>query len=209
MQSANGADSLLGTAAGLEDHYDEMNNTFHHSNCTEDAMSQDPQSAKPVPDEETIELATKLFNCARIGDTETFREYLPKGLPPNLCNQKGDSLVMLASYHGHMETTRVLLEHGADPEMRNDHGQNPLAGAAYKGNLPMVKLLLEHGAEVDGCAPDGKTALMFAAMFNHVDIVDFLLANGANPQATESRGMTARDLALAMGAEDTAAQLAE
>ncbi|MFD2435426.1 ankyrin repeat domain-containing protein [Modicisalibacter luteus] len=208
MQSVNGPDSLLGTAVSLEDHYDEMNTTFHHGNYPEECRVASPQNAKPMPDEETIELATKLFNCARIGDTETFREWLPQGLPPNLCNQKGDSLVMLASYHGHMETTRVLLEYGADPEMRNDHGQNPLAGAAYKGNLPMVKLLLEHGAEVDGCSPDGKTALMFAAMFNHVDIVDFLLAHGANPQATESRGMTARDLALAMGAEDTAARLA-
>ena len=107
------------------------------------------------PDEETIRLATQIFNAAREGETENFRHWLGQGLPPNMRNQKGDSLLMLASYHGHVETTRVLIEHGADPELRNDNGQNPLAGAAFKGNLAMVRLLLESGAEIDGSSPDG------------------------------------------------------
>ena len=154
-------------------------------------MSQDSQSAKPVPDEETIELATKLFNCARLGDTETFREYLPKGLPPNLCNQKGDSLLMLASYHGHVETTRVLLEHGADPEMYNDNGHHPLSGAAFKGHLAMAELLITHGASVNARSPDDKTALMFAAMFDNAEIVEYLLAqeDAIKTRLVEEHGM--------------------
>ena len=96
----------------------------------------------------------------------------------------------------------------ADPELRNDNGQNPLAGAAFKDNLAMVRLLLESGAEIDGSSPDGKTALMFAAMFDHAEIVAYLLANGADRHARESKGMTAHDLATAMGAEATPAQLA-
>ncbi|HIX62770.1 MAG TPA: ankyrin repeat domain-containing protein, partial [Candidatus Halomonas stercoripullorum] len=51
-------------------------------------------------------------------------------------------------------------------------------------------------------------ALMFAAMFNRCEIVECLLAQGADPQAQDSQGMTARDLAQAMGATDAAAQLA-
>lgn len=160
-------------------------------------------------DDETIELATQIFNMARIGDAEKFREWLSHGLPPNMCNHKGDSLLMLSSYHGHHDTVKVLLEHGADPEMRNDNGQNPLAGAAFKGDLEMVRLLLDNGAEIDGCAPDGKTALMFAAMFDHVEITQYLLDHGADPSRRESRGMTAGQLAQGMGAEHTPALLGE
>ena len=61
--------------------------------------------------------------------------YAIKGLPPNLRNHKGDTLLMLAAYHGHVETVKVLLENQADPEIRNDNGQSPIAGAAFKGDL--------------------------------------------------------------------------
>jgi hypothetical protein len=167
-----------------------------------------PQATNKVPDEETIEYAQKIFHLVRIGDAETLGPLLAKGLPANLCNHKGDSLLMLASYHGHADAARALLEHGADPEMRNDHGQTPIAGAAYKGDLAMVRLLLEHGADVEGAAPDGKTALMLAAMFNRTEVVDLLLAHGANIDARDAGGLTALAAAQAMGAQDTAAQLA-
>ncbi|GHC17218.1 hypothetical protein GCM10010082_05350 [Kushneria pakistanensis] len=166
----------------------------------------EPQKPREI-DEETIQLATEIFNMARVGDAEKFREWLGHGLPPNMCNHKGDSLLMLASYHGQFDTVKVLLEHGADPEMRNDNGQNPLAGAAFKGDLAMVRLLLENGADVNGSAPDGKTALMFAAMFDHVEITRYLLEQGADPELRESRGMTAGELAQGMGAEQTTALL--
>ena len=39
---------------------------------------------------------------------------LEQGLPPNLGNHKGDSLLMLASYHGHAEAARLLPDFYAD-----------------------------------------------------------------------------------------------
>jgi ankyrin repeat protein len=165
-------------------------------------------SSHKVPDDETIAFAQKVFHLVRTGDAEILGSLLHQGLPANLCNHKGDSLLMLASYHGHFDTARLLLEHGADTEMRNDHGQTPIAGAAYKGDGAMVRLLLDHGADVEGAAPDGKTALMLAAMFNRVAIVDMLMAAGANCDARDVRGMSALDAAHAMGASDTLARLA-
>lgn len=164
-------------------------------------------TAPKTMDAETLEFAQKVFHLVRLGDTDILGPLLDQGVPPNLCNQKGDSLLMLASYHGHFGTARLLLEHGADPEIRNDMGQTPIAGAAYKGDLAIVKLLLERGANVEGAAPDGKTALMLAAMFNRTEVVELLLANGANFSARDSKGMSALDAARAMGAPDTAVQL--
>ena len=80
------------------------------------------------------------------GQVQELGELLRMGLPPNLRNEKGDSLLMLASYHGHAGAVRVLLEHGADPELPNDRGQTPLAGAAFKGDIATVQSLLDGGA---------------------------------------------------------------
>jgi len=116
-----------------------------------------------APDPEVVELATKIFDLARRGQTEALVAYVDAGVPANLTNDRGDSLVMLAAYHGHADAVRVLLERGADPNLRNDNGQTPLAGAAFKGFKDVVQTLLAHGADVEGASPDGRTALMIAA----------------------------------------------
>ena len=157
--------------------------------------------------EEAADFAEQVFNKARDGDAAMLAALLSKGLPANLRNQKGDTLLMLASYHGHVEAVKVLLEHDADPEIRNDNGQSPIAGAAFKGDLQMVKTLVEGGAQVEGASFDGRTALMMAAMFNRAEIVDYLISKGADPKAKDANGITALDAAKTMGATDTTAQL--
>lgn len=158
-------------------------------------------------DDATIAFANEVFDLARSGDSDALSRLLDKGLPPNLRNHKGDSLLMLASYHGHREAVRVLLRYKADPDLRNDNGQTPIAGAAFKGNLPMIELLLAHGADVEGASPDGRTALMIAAMFDRTEIVDYLVAQGANVNAKDANGVDAIDSAKRMGAQHTPARL--
>jgi uncharacterized protein len=170
-------------------------------------MQNDPPE-RPAPlDEETLAFAQRVFDHARAGRDAELAELLAMGLPANLRDHKGDSLLMLASYHGHPDAARRLLEHGADPELANDRGQTPLAGAAFKGDAAMARLLLEKGAAVDGSGPDGKTALMIAAMFDRMEIIDLLLAAGADPQAQDVTGLTAADAAQKMGAQNAWARL--
>lgn len=157
--------------------------------------------------DEAAAFAAEVFERAREGDAVMLRRLLEKGLPANLRNHKGDTLLMLASYHGHLEAVRVLLEHGADPGIANDKGQLPLAGAAFKGDLAMLRLLLEHGAVADAAGSDGRTALMMAAMFNRTEIVSYLLRQGADPRRKDVRGIDALGAARTMGAPDTSAQL--
>jgi hypothetical protein len=52
-------------------------------------------------DPEIEEFATKLFGLARAGDTEALRAYVEAGVPVDLTNGKGDTLLMLAAYYGH------------------------------------------------------------------------------------------------------------
>ena len=165
------------------------------------------QGSAPPEDDEVLALLQDAFQNARTGDASGLGRLLDRGVPPNVRNEKGDSLLMIASYNGHAESTRLLLERGADPEIRNDRGQSPLAGAAFRGDLVVAALLLSQGARIDGCGPDGKTPLMFAAMFDRVEMIDLLLTHGASPDHRDASGTTAFTLAKAMGAEHASARL--
>lgn len=117
---------------------------------------------------EAIALATKLFDFARQGKSDELAQYLDAGIPKNICNHKGDSLLMLAAYHGNLETVKMLLAHGADTELLNDRGQSIIAGAIFKGEDEIVSLLYEAGAKVDHGHP---TALDSARMFKRPDML--------------------------------------
>ncbi|MDE8667071.1 ankyrin repeat domain-containing protein [Pseudarthrobacter sp. H3Y2-7] len=125
----------------------------------------------PVPDEETLALAEKLFQAARDGDTVLLAAYLDVGAPASMTNSAGDSLLMLAAYHGHAETVQLLLRHGADADTANDRGQTPLAGAAFKGYPDVAKVLLAAGADPDAGTPSARAA---AHMFARTEILDLL-----------------------------------
>ncbi len=77
------------------------------------------------------ELQQMAFDFARNGETKSLMEMINHGLPVNLADDKGNSLLMLASYNGNLETTRELIQTGADANRRNDRGQTPLGGAAF------------------------------------------------------------------------------
>jgi len=113
-------------------------------------------------DPEVLELATRIFGLARQGETDALADYVDAGVPANLTNDRGDSLVMLAAYHGHAATVRALLDRGAEPDRANDRGQTPLAGAVFKGEGAVVRVLLEAGADPDAGTPSARdTARMF------------------------------------------------
>lgn len=120
----------------------------------------------PAPDEDIdpalSELAGRLFDMARRGDADTLAAYLDAGVPVDLTNGKGDTLLMLAAYHGHPRTVRVLVDRGADVDRPNDRGQTPLAGAVFKGEDAIVGLLLDAGADPEAGAPSAAdTARVF------------------------------------------------
>ncbi|MET8275119.1 ankyrin repeat domain-containing protein [Streptomyces sp. NPDC005134] len=122
-----------------------------------------------VPDPEVVELATKVFDLARRGETETLAAYVDAGVPANLTNDRGDSLLMLAAYHGHAEAVTALVGRGADPDRANDRGQTPLAGAVFKGEGAVIEALLAAGADPAAGTP---SALDTARMFGKADLLE-------------------------------------
>ncbi len=123
---------------------------------------------EPADDPDVLQLAAKVFNLARQGGTDTLAAYVDAGVPANLSNDKGDTLIMLAAYHGHPQTVAALLERGADPDRPNDRGQTPLAGAVFKGERAVIEALLDGGADPTAGTP---SAVETARMFGNDDLV--------------------------------------
>ncbi len=123
---------------------------------------------EPADDPDVLQLAAKVFNLARQGGTDTLAAYVDAGVPANLSNDKGDTLLMLAAYHGHPQTVAALLERGADPDRPNDRGQTPLAGAVFKGERAVIEALLDGGADPNAGTP---SAVETARMFGNDDLV--------------------------------------
>ncbi|KAF2628272.1 ankyrin [Macroventuria anomochaeta] len=129
---------------------------------------QPPQSVADLPPA-ALDLAARLFDLAREGNTTTLKQYIDAGVPKNLTNSTGDTLLMLTSYHGHAETAQMLLDAGADPNALNGRGQSPIAGAVFKGYEDVVKVLFEAGANIMGGQPN---AVDCARMFRRDGLLE-------------------------------------
>ncbi|PGH45169.1 hypothetical protein GA0070622_4083 [Micromonospora sediminicola] len=117
-----------------------------------------------MPDEldaETVAFAHRMFDLARAGATEELAANVDAGLPVNLTNAKGDTLLILAAYHAHPETVAALLARGADPARANDRGQTALAAAVFRQNAAAVRALLDAGADPDHGGPSAVETAQF------------------------------------------------
>jgi len=126
------------------------------------------------------ELQLLALEAARSGDSSTLAPMIRSGLPVNLQDHKGNTLLMLASYHGHEEMAGALLDCGAEPDRRNLRGQTPLGGVAFKGYVGIAALLLDAGADLNADQGGGTTPLMFATLFGRAEMVRLLQQRGAD-----------------------------
>jgi hypothetical protein len=108
-----------------------------------------------------IELAGRVFDLARAGATEDLVAYVDAGVPVDLTNDKGDTLLILAAYHGHPETVAALLDRGADHSRANDRGQTALAAAVFRQSVDAVRRLLAAGADPDAGGPSARATAAF------------------------------------------------
>jgi uncharacterized protein len=135
----------------------------------------DPQSpgsaapSDPAAEADLVALAHQMLDLARDGRRERLTAYVDAGVPVDLTDASGNTLLMLAAYHGHAALVTALTERGADVDHLNDRGQSPLAGAVFKGEDDVVRALLAAGADPDAGHP---TARATAVMFERPDLLD-------------------------------------
>ena len=128
-------------------------------------------TGEPI-DPGVIELAGRVFDLARGGSTEDLAAYVDAGVPVNLTNDKGDTLLILAAYHGHPETVAALLDRGADHSRANDRGQTALAAAVFRQSTETVTRLLSAGADPDAGGPSARATATFFDLPAMTELLD-------------------------------------
>ncbi len=115
----------------------------------------------PELDDETLAFAHRMFDLARYGGAEELAAYVDAGLPVNLTNDSGDTLLILAAYHKQAAVVEVLLARGADVARANDRGQTALAAAVFRQEGGIVQMLLDAGANPDEGSPSAVDTARF------------------------------------------------
>ena len=127
---------------------------------------------RPILEPEVMDLASRLFDAARTGDAAMLAAYVDAGVPVNLTNTNGDTLLMLASYYGNESAVAALIARGADVDRHNDRGQTPLAGAVFKNDSTVIELLLSADADPLAGSP---SALETSRFFEREELARQLL----------------------------------
>ena len=149
------------------------------------ASKEDGPDPRDLP-AEALELAGRLFDMARKGD-ETLLQYLSAGIPKNMTNAQGDTLLMLAAYHGHAHLVEGMLRLGADVNALNGRGQSPLSGAVFKDHREVVRVLVRHGADIRLGHPN---SLQTAGMFKTKECAEIMGVTLEEALASLPEGVT-------------------
>jgi len=123
-------------------------------------------------------------------------EALDLGMPVNIVDTNGRTLLVTAAFTANLEAARTLLKHGADPNIVMHTGMSALIYASGEGHVDILSLLLRNGAKTDaklhlnGSPLKGYTALHFACLQGRTESVKLLLEHGANPSAKDAKGLS-------------------
>lgn len=150
----------------------------------------------------------RFFNAARDGDAIAIRDGLRLGMPVDAATPKvGSTMLMLASWYGHVAAAHYLLGQGADPMHRNLAGQSVLQYASRCRRMLVRLLETEARRDVNHADMNGFTPLLTASNIlgdatphgipNHslvpgrILCIDALVAAGADVNAQDCMGRTA------------------
>lgn len=148
-----------------------------------------------------------LLEVASQGDIEKGEHLLSEGSGSNTVDERGWTVLMMATLRGHLPMVELLLKKGADVNLRNTTGGTALMMAAIQGRNDILQPLLDKGAEVNTQDIKGWTALMYAARNGHTPTVQILLSSGAEVDLKNAEGQTALMFATSRGHQETARTL--
>lgn len=118
----------------------------------------------------------KLFDVIKRGDIEKFRNYKKRGIDINIRNEDRDTLLLVASRHGHLEIVKELIQAGVDVNICDKHGDTPLHLACCGGGVDNLALFLwQNGAKCDSRNTKGEIPLHHACMHGRTSLVSYLV----------------------------------
>ena len=101
------------------------------------------QSNSSIPPE-TAKLA---FKKVRNNKVDEVGALMDDGVPPDIRDESGNTLLAVACQNGHKRLTRAMLKRGADINAQNRRGQTPLHYCFAFGHLELGDYLISKGAD--------------------------------------------------------------
>lgn len=140
--------------------------------------------------------SSAMLQASHFGHLQVVKLLIEHGGIVEMANFKCTTALMRASQEGHAHVVRYLMQHGALVNRRNHEQMSSLMLASQRGHSDICQMLLDGQAEVDAMTPQRSTALMLAAKREHIGVVQVLVADGCELMIKDSRGRTARQIAL-------------
>lgn len=133
--------------------------------------------------------ADDMRKAVEFDDANTVQKLLAKGVDPNLVDNRGNPMLVVALREKSTKAATALIKaKNIDFDKTNPAGENALMMAALNGELDMIKLMVDgEEAEVNkkGWAP-----LHYAATNGHNDVVKYLVDHAAYIDAESPNGTT-------------------
>ncbi|XP_061911910.1 ankyrin repeat and SAM domain-containing protein 3 isoform X4 [Entelurus aequoreus] len=143
---------------------------------------------------------TPLMYASYIGHDNIANLLLEAGVKVNATTAKGQTPLMLAASCGNESIAYFLLQQGAELELKDCRGWTSLFHCTCTGHQQMVRFLLDNNADANVREPgSGFTPLMEAAASGHEIIVQHLLDHKVKVDERNTKGETARALAMTYG----------
>ncbi|SJN29338.1 putative ankyrin-like protein [Microbacterium esteraromaticum] len=98
------------------------------------------------------EVIAGTFDLARQGRLGPLGEMLDAGVPVDVRNPRGDTLLIIAAYAEQTDVVADLIARGADKDAVNANGQTAVSCAVFRRNEPLLRMLLAAGADQDAGA---------------------------------------------------------
>lgn len=145
-----------------------------------------------------------LVTAVKSNNLDLIQSILGQNPKPNLVDEAGSPLLVIAASKGFEEVVDVILDAGADINGLNRVGQTALARAAYFGHYNIVRELISRGAGVNDAGEQyNLTPLISAANGGETNVGKLLIDFGANLDDQDAlNGFTPIMFATAYGHAD-------
>ncbi|KAM3876151.1 CARD- and ANK-domain containing inflammasome adapter protein [Diretmus argenteus] len=157
---------------------------------------------KPEGDKPAHNKPGNLFNIVASGGNLPLLEELLKDI--EIVNSSNETLLHVASEHGHLSIIELLLHRGARLDLQDSEGHTALHRAASRGHTGVVRALTKAGAHIYALDMQTKTPIHLAAKNGHLNSVKALLKE----ESRHSKSQT-QDSFLHMAAREDDWRLAE
>ena len=127
-----------------------------------------------------------IFHSIQSGNIPGVKEFLDAGVPVNLTDEEGWSLLHHAAACGQVEVIHLLQENGCCVDTVDVNGRTALHYAAANGFVESVRALIEMGSDVNALDNEHTTPLQWAVMSEQYAVMEALIEHGGSVDGDEA-----------------------